>query len=199
MNLIEPPDRSRPTSMPENVVARCALFGSRFAVESLDPKIEYSTGPRTAPRPAATCPVLYVPPSTVRFTCGVAPAGRTVKIWITLAIASDPKSAECDPRRTSIRSMFSGERLAKLKTPPGSLSGMPSMSTLLWLDSPPRTHSDVKLPTPPDRAAITPGTVRSRSMVLSGLRCSICARVRTVIDAPTWDTGSSFAGGRHDN
>ena len=113
-------------------MSRNALFGSRLSVEIPDAPNEKSNGPDapdTAPPPRT---VLYVPASIVAVTCGGRlRSARFVINCTTLAIASDPKSADCAPSTISSRSTLSVVRLLKLNVPPGSLSGMPSSSTLL--------------------------------------------------------------------
>ena len=72
-----------------------------------------------------------------------------VMTLITPAMASDPYSALCGPRTTSIRSTSCSGTCDKSRPPPKALARMPSIITSVKSDSPPRVKSDVTVPGPP--------------------------------------------------
>src|SRR5438132_577515 len=51
---------------------------------------------------------------------------------MTLAMASEPNSADCGPRTISMRSRSPAARMLNSNLPPGSFSGIPSSRTWLF-------------------------------------------------------------------
>ena len=84
---------------------------------------------------------------------------------MTPPMASDPHSADCGPRTTSIRDARSALRISNRGVSPdaGSLILIPSTNSKVWLASAPRMRTSVSEPAGPDVATAADGVSRSRA------------------------------------
>ncbi|MNN33796.1 hypothetical protein D3C81_1475660 [compost metagenome] len=107
-------------------------------------------------------------------------------------MASEPYSAERAPRTTSTRSICCGSRNSRLVVPlEAEAMRWPSTSTRVWALLVPRISTLVRLPVPPVRLTVTPGTRSSSSPTLRGCRRSMSWRVKTVVAAVALGSGSA--------
>ncbi len=77
------------------------------------------------------------------------------------------------------------ETLPKSKVPPTSLAGTPSMRTLLAVELPPRTKSEVTLPVWPVWTATLPGDWRRSSTMPTRVARSACG-MRVTAELTCW-------------
>src|SRR3989338_3525579 len=111
---------------------------------------------------------------------------------MTPPIAFEPYKVLAEPRSTSIRSMKSAGRLAKLNDPRvGLAASTPSMSTSTWSSLDPRITVDVVRPNEPLRRTYTPGTLRRTSKTVSARCAWMSSLVTTLTDLVSLSRGTS--------
>ena len=114
-------------------------------------------------------------------------------------MASLPHRIDCGPRRISMRSASSRNRLAKPNPPAveeGSDRRMPSSTITVWPLSAPRMRSEVTVPYPPLRDRLMPG-VRSRiSLSAIGWASTMASSSSTVTLDDTRSCATVAPGGK---